>query len=40
MKNRKKTTHKELRILLKAMYEQSFGEKEATDELPLILRDF
>ena len=40
MKNRKKTTHKELRILLKAMYEQSFGEKEATDELPSILRDF
>lgn len=36
----KKTTHRELRILLKAMYEQSFEEKEMENALPQIIIDF
>ena len=38
--NKKTTTMRELRILLKAMYEESFDEKEMKERLPEILIDF
>lgn len=37
---KKTTTMRELRILLKAMYEESFDEKEMKERLPKILIDF
>lgn len=37
---KKTTTMRELRILLKAMYEESFDEKEMKERLPGILIDF